>query len=48
MGYSDDYRQRFSDKAPLRDEFNKLFYSLFEKADAYIEIIKIIALTVLV
>ena len=29
--------------APLEEEFEKLFYSLFEVADAYIELIKLIA-----
>jgi AAA+ ATPase superfamily predicted ATPase len=33
----------FAKNAPLKDEFNKLFESLFEKADAYIELIKLIA-----
>jgi hypothetical protein len=33
----------FTKEAPLQDEFNKLFESLFENADAYIELIKLIA-----
>lgn len=33
----------FDNGAPLKDEFNKLFYSLFNNADAYIELIKIIS-----
>jgi len=33
----------FTKEAPLQSEFNKLFESLFENADAYIELIKLIA-----
>ena len=33
----------FTKDAPLYNEFNKLFESLFENADAYIELIKLIA-----
>lgn len=33
----------FDDKAPLKDEFHKLFSSLFTEANAYIELIKLIA-----
>ena len=33
----------FDKKAPLKDEFNKLFNSLFHDANAYIELIKLIA-----
>jgi len=33
----------FDNNAPLRDEFTKLFHSLFDNTDAYIELIKIIA-----
>ena len=33
----------FDDSAPLKDEFNKLFDSLFNHAKAYIELIKIIS-----
>ena len=33
----------FTNEAPLLNEFNKLFESLFENADAYIELIKLIA-----
>lgn len=33
----------FDNNAPLKDEFNKLFESLFNSAGAYIELIKIIA-----
>ncbi len=33
----------FADNAPLQDEFNKLFHSLFANAEAYIELIKLIA-----
>jgi hypothetical protein len=33
----------FDKKAPLKDEFTKLFQSLFKNAGAYIELIKIIA-----
>lgn len=33
----------FSKEAPLRNEFDKLFESLFENADAYKELIKLIA-----
>lgn len=33
----------FSEKAPLKDEFKKLFISLFRSASAYIELIKIIS-----
>lgn len=33
----------FSKEAPLQNEFNKLFESLFENADAYIELVKLIA-----
>lgn len=29
----------FGENSPLRDEFNKLFHSLFENADAYVELI---------
>ena len=33
----------FDKKAPLKDEFSKLFSSLFHEADAYIELVKLIA-----
>ena len=33
----------FDDKAPLKDEFTKLFQSLFKSAQAYIELITVIA-----
>lgn len=33
----------FENKAPLRDEFSKLFSSLFNEAESYIELIKLIA-----
>ncbi|HEU5282132.1 MAG TPA: hypothetical protein VFU82_09160 [Gammaproteobacteria bacterium] len=33
----------FSKNAPLQDEFRKLFDSLFENADAYKELIQLIA-----
>ena len=33
----------FDGNAPLMGEFDRLFYSLFENADAYIELIKIVA-----
>lgn len=33
----------FDKNAPLQDEFNKLFDSLFETADAYVELVKLIA-----
>lgn len=33
----------FDKNAPLQDEFNKLFASLFEDADAYVELVKLIA-----
>lgn len=33
----------FTKEAPLQNEFNKLFESLFENADAYIELVKLIA-----
>lgn len=33
----------FDDNAPLRDEFKKLFLSLFEHAEAYLEIIYIVS-----
>lgn len=33
----------FDQDAPLKDEFTKLFKSLFKKADVYIEIIKLLA-----
>lgn len=33
----------FGENAPLRDEFQKLFGSLFKKADAYIELVTLIA-----
>lgn len=32
----------FDKNTPLKDEFNKLFASLFENADAYIELVKLI------
>lgn len=35
----------FDQQAPLKDEFKKLFSSLFNKADAYIELIKLISKT---
>lgn len=35
----------FDQEAPLRDEFHKLFHSLFEQADAYIEIIHLASQT---
>ncbi len=33
----------FDSKAPLKDEFTKLFHSLFSEADAYIELVELIA-----
>ena len=33
----------FAKDAPLKDEFNKLFESLFENADAHIELVKLVA-----
>jgi AAA+ ATPase superfamily predicted ATPase len=33
----------FAKKAPLQEEFSKLFESLFDNADAYIELVKLIA-----
>jgi len=33
----------FSQNAPLKDEFDKLFESLFENADSYVELVKLIA-----